>query len=209
MKKAKAIGKGKITDKANTDGIPVYCAHTGIVDIQTVRPNPRNPNRHPDSQLALLGKIIKGQGWRSPITISALSGLVVKGHARLAAAGLLGLTCVPVDVQHYASPEAEMADLLADNRIAELAELDAGALKDLLQELDTGAFDMDMTAFDHDALERLMNQYQPDLTGAPVTQGQMDAAGTGSGMGERGDVKMKLLCPHCGEEFMMDRKDIG
>jgi hypothetical protein len=54
-----------------------------------------------------------------------------------------------------------MADLVADNRLSELAEMDSAALKDLLQELDTGAIDMEMAGFTDDSLADLMTQFAP------------------------------------------------
>ena len=147
--------------------IPVWCRYDEAVQIEKVTPNPRNPNTHPDKQIALLAKIIKAQGWRNPIVVSNRSGFVVKGHGRLQAASLLQLDAVPVEYQDYETEAAEYADMIADNRIAELAEPDAALLKDLLQELDTGAADMDLTGFDAAELERLMTQYHVDGIDAP------------------------------------------
>lgn len=163
------------------DRSAVHCAHDEMVAIERVVPNPRNPNRHPESQIDLLAKIIGAQGWRAPITVSTRSGFVVRGHGRLAAARLLGLESVPVDWQDYVDEASEWADLIADNRIAELAELDFSGLADLLEEIDTGAFDMDLTGFHEDELERIMTTFAaggdeieeddvPDPPEDPVTQ---------------------------------------
>jgi hypothetical protein len=46
--------------------------------------------------------------------------------------------------------------MIADNRIAELAEPDRSMLRELAEQLDTGALDMDLTGFDAEALEELM-----------------------------------------------------
>ena len=105
--------------------IPVHCAHTTLIDPNGLKPNPVNPNRHSAHQIQLLASIIQDQGWRNPITVSKRSGLVVRGHGRLEAALLIGCETVPVDEQAYGSEAAELADLLADNRLAEPAELDA------------------------------------------------------------------------------------
>ena len=51
----------------------VYCAHSQMVEIEKVIPNPRNPNKHSEKQIALLSKIIAAQGWRAPITVSTRS----------------------------------------------------------------------------------------------------------------------------------------
>ena len=160
MKDSKAH-KIKLEYTEGRDGlqIPVYAAHDIIQDISMIEPNPRNPNKHPDKQLRLLAKIIAQQGWRTAITVSTRSGYIVRGHARLEAAKLLGLDTAPVDLQDYASEEDELADLVADNRIAELAEMDGGDLKDLLQQLDTGAFDMELTGYTTTDLEQLLTQH--------------------------------------------------
>ena len=142
-------------------GIPVHCAHVDLRDVTTLVPNPRNPNKHGDAQVALLAKIIRHQGWRAPITISKRSGFIVTGHGRLEAAKLLQVEKVPVDEQDFATEADEWAHLAADNRIAELAETDGAMLKDLLLELDTGAFDMDLSGFDAGELERVINFF-PD-----------------------------------------------
>ena len=137
----------------------VNCAYDEMVPLHKLVPNPRNPNTHPEEQLRLLAKIIDYQGWRNPIVVSTRSGFIVKGHARLTAAERLGLTEVPVDYQDYESEAQEWADLLADNRIAELAEMDRPMLKDLLQEIDTGDFDLELTGFTETVLEDMMTEF--------------------------------------------------
>ena len=51
------------------EGVKVFCAFDELVPIGKVVPNPGNPNTHPPKQVALLAAIIKGQGWRKPITV--------------------------------------------------------------------------------------------------------------------------------------------
>ena len=137
-------------------GISVYCAHSEIVDITTLVANPRNPNQHPQKQIELLAKIIKNQGWRAPITVSNRSGFVVRGHGRLLAAQHLGVSSVPVDRQDYASEAEEWADLIADNRIAELSEIDDTLLAGLLSEINTSEFDLNLTGFSDKQIDNLM-----------------------------------------------------
>ena len=158
--------------------IPVHCAHLRIADVTSLIPNPRNPNKHGDAQVALLAKIIRHQGWRAPITISRRSGFVVTGHGRLEAAKLLQVAEVPVDEQDFATEADEWAHLIADNRIAELADADRAMLRDLAEELDTGDFDMDLTGFDYAALEEIMTAAPPETISSgdsgPTPSDQMD-----------------------------------
>lgn len=127
-----------------------FCAFDKIVPVGEVKPNPKNPNQHPEEQIDLLAKIIRAQGWRAPVTVSTLSGLVVRGHGRLMAAIHAGLSHVPVDYQHYDSEEAETADLIADNRIAELAEIDNKMLAELFGGFDAEAIDVSLTGYTAD-----------------------------------------------------------
>lgn len=149
--------------------VPVYCAHDRLVPVEAVVPNPRNPNTHPDRQIDLLARIIGAQGWRAPITISNRSGFIVRGHGRYLAALRLGLPSVPADFQDYPSEAAEWADLIADNRIAELAEMDMARLKEDLLALDDGSFDMELTGFDSGALEDLLTgEFGPPPPGTTI-----------------------------------------
>ena len=144
-----------------TDGIAVHCAHDDLVDPKALTPYPGNPNTHPPRQIELLAKIIQQTGWRQPITVSRRSDRITKGHGRLAAAFHYGAAQVPVEFQAYPDEATERADLVADNVIAELAEMDSALLKDHLLELDTGAFDMDLTGFDRESLEDFMTRMAP------------------------------------------------
>jgi ParB-like chromosome segregation protein Spo0J len=143
----------------------IRCKHTKKVPIEELVPNPRNPNTHPEDQVKLLAKIMEFQGWRSPVVVSNLSGYMVRGHGRLLAARILGLETIPVDFQDYDNEAQEHADLVADNRIAELAEMDRAGLKDLIEELDTGDLDLEMTGFDEKALATLMSQIHVEEEG--------------------------------------------
>jgi ParB-like chromosome segregation protein Spo0J len=129
-----------------------------LAEVSTLKENPRNPNRHTEKQVSMLANILKFQGWRTCIVVSNQSGFIVRGHARLAAAKKLGLEKVPVSFQDYDDDAQEWSDLIADNRIAELAELDRVALKDLIEELDTGEVDLDNTGYNQQDLELLMSQ---------------------------------------------------
>jgi DNA modification methylase len=135
--------------------IKVYCTHSELVDVIKLVEHPNNPNKHDDRQINLLARIIKAQGWRNPITVSNKSGYIISGHGRLAAAKVLNETKVPVDYQDFENEAEELAHLLADNRIAELAELDFKGVESILNELREHDFDLDLTGFDELSIEEL------------------------------------------------------
>ena len=141
-----------------TSDIPIHCARDRLADVTAIIANPRNPNRHGDKQIALLAKIIKHQGWRAPIVVSKRSGFIVAGHGRLQAALLLGCQSVPVNDQDFATEADEWAHLVADNRIAELAEMDGAELKIILTDLESNGYDLDVTGFDAEAVGEITAQ---------------------------------------------------
>lgn len=152
--------RSNATSKATTnDGIPVYCAHDELVPTKNLKPNPKNPNNHPDEQITLLSNIIEQTGWRQPITVSNLSGMVVKGHGRLQAATKKGWTNVPVDYQDYASIEEEYADLLADNRLSELSEIENEPLAEILRDIvDEDESLLNITGYDIEDIKQIMDE---------------------------------------------------
>lgn len=140
----------------------VHCTHDQLVALEDLKPNPDNPNVHPPAQITRLAQIIVKQGWRAPITVSNLSGRIVRGHCRLLAAQRAKQSHAPVDFQDYATPELEKADLVADNQIAELANLDTGKLADLFADVDMSAFDVSMTGFDEAEFGEIMGGGEPE-----------------------------------------------
>jgi DNA modification methylase len=147
-------------DKKIVGTIPVRCSHDRIVQLAGLKPHPRNPNKHPAAQISLLAKILTAQGWRLPIVVSKRSGLIVAGHARLQAAVQLGLEAGPVNFQDFDSDEQELAHLVADNKIAELAETDDATLKSLIKELGDTDLDLDLLGLGDD-LQRLLSEITP------------------------------------------------
>jgi hypothetical protein len=120
----------------------VKCSFTKMADVNTLVPHPMNPNKHGERQIEMLAKIIKYQGFRNPIVVSKRSGFIVAGHGRLMAAHKLGLTEVPVDEQDFKDEAAEFSHLIADNKIAELAEHDDSAMIEGIKTLGIEDFEL-------------------------------------------------------------------
>ena len=117
---------------------------------------------------AVMGRIVAvfiipsgyGDRWRNPVTVSNRSGLIVRGHGRLEAALLIGCETIPVEEQDYATDAEELADLLADNRLSELAELDEDDLRRVLKSIADADpdFDIELTGFMEDEIRKLMDE---------------------------------------------------
>jgi ParB-like chromosome segregation protein Spo0J len=176
--------KKRAASPPEASGPAVNCAFDELVPLEKLVPNPRNPNQHPEVQVRLLAKVIAHQGWRSPVVVSKRSGFIVSGHGRYEAAKVLGLAAVPVDFQDFTTDADEWAHLVADNRLAELAEVDGAALKEVLGELKAADFEMDLAGFDADALAGLLAG-TPEPT-APEDFPEVDE-----------DLPTEYQCPKC------------
>jgi hypothetical protein len=148
-------------------GIALRCAFTKLVYVEELKPNPENHKIHGSKQLALYWKIITAHGWRRPIVVSLRSGLIVKGHGAYEAAKRNGATQVPVDFQHYDSAEQELADLMADNRLAEMAGTNEDKLRASLSKL-AEQIDIELTGFSTDDLERLVREADDSEAEFPI-----------------------------------------
>jgi predicted RNA-binding protein with PUA-like domain len=123
--------------------VKIHCSYHAIVNISELKEHPDNNNKHTDKQIERLSKIIKKNGWTSPITVSRLSGYITRGHARFMAAKKLRCRNIPVQYISYESPEHEYADATADNEIARWATLDLDKVRDKVLDFDDN-FDLDL-----------------------------------------------------------------
>ena len=130
-------------------------------DIVNLVPHPQNPNKHSDKQIALLAKVIRHTGWRSPIVVSKKSGFIIAGHGRLEAAKLLDITHVPIEEQAFKNEADEFAHLVADNRLAELSDLSSSETFDILQKLKDDKLDLEITGYTYDEFEAMLELSKP------------------------------------------------
>lgn len=148
------------TIKGMAGKVPVYCAHDDVLPLSEIVANPKNPNVHPADQITLLRQIIKRQGWRSPIIVSKRSGFVVKGHGRLMAAIDGDMEYAPVDYQDYEDENAEYADMIADNRLAELSNMEPELLAELFEELE--GLDYDLTGYTEQEIADILGNLEEE-----------------------------------------------
>lgn len=129
--------------------IKYHCKYDELVKPDKLNPHPRNANMHPEEQIEALCRFIRVSGFRQPVTVSNLSGFIVAGHARRLAAKRVGCDC-PVVRQDFEAESDEIAFLLADNRLAELATTDDDLMQSNLDFLDDTGFDLSDIGFDMD-----------------------------------------------------------
>ena len=168
------ISKGKTPKPANqnhpataiTGGPPTVDklqtlaqAFAPVVEMRAAKDlkvNRRNARIHSERQVQQIASSVSAFGWLAPIVVDEES-TVLAGHGRLRAAQLLHMEAVPTIQVKHLTPERKRAFMLADNRLAELAEWDEELLKIELKELSGFGleFNFEVTGFDTRDLDRL------------------------------------------------------
>lgn len=110
-----------------------------------IKPYENNAKIHDDAQIEMIIKSIKEFGFTNPLLIDENNNLIA-GHGRLLAAERMGMSEVPCRVIKGLTYEQRRALILADNKIAEMADWDYDKLE---MELNSIA-DIDMADFGFD-----------------------------------------------------------
>lgn len=97
------------------------------IRISDVKPYPRNAKIHSKEQIDMIARSIEQFGFNNPILLSD-NFEIIAGHGRFEAAKTLGMQEVPCIVLPHLNDEQRRAYILADNKLAELAEWDDAIL---------------------------------------------------------------------------------
>lgn len=155
--------------------------------VSELIPYDRNPRKNNEA-VKYVKASIEQFGFKVPIVIDA-DGVIVAGHTRVKAAKELGMKEVPCIVADDLNEEQIKAFRLADNKTAERADWDYGALQ---FELD--GIEMDMTQFGFAELSESIDSLFDEHEEAEKAKEQPGA--------------MIFLCPHCGEEIDPETLDV-
>jgi DNA modification methylase len=123
--------------------------------VDRLIPYARNARTHTDEQVAQVAASILEFGWTNPILVGA-DGIIIAGHARLAAARKLKMAEVPVIVLDHLTETQRRALVLADNRLAMSAGWDEEMLRVELEALKEDAFDLDVVGFTDEEIEEIL-----------------------------------------------------
>lgn len=129
--------------------------------LDRIRPYPNNPRvlRNAAEKVA---DSIREFGWRQPIVVDE-DGVVIIGHARLAAANLLKLPTAPVHVARGLPDEKVRALRIADNKTSEFAAWDDQKLADELQAIMASAGTIALTGFSQAEFDAIAMQAEAEL----------------------------------------------
>lgn len=122
-------------------GKEIKIKYMPIAELKAYENNPRNN----EEAVPFVANSIREFGFKNPVIIDA-DNVIVAGHTRVKAAKTLGMREVPCIVADDLTPEQIRAFRLADNKTAEIATWDIGALDEELHQI----LDINMLDFGFD-----------------------------------------------------------
>ena len=123
--------------------------------IERLIPYGANARLHSETDVEKIAAAIRKWGWTNPVLVDE-HGVVIAGHARLAAAIRLDLKFVPVIVARGWSEEEKQAYRLADNELAARGSWDLDLLRSELKDLKLSGFDLDLLGFEAPRIEEIL-----------------------------------------------------
>jgi DNA modification methylase len=131
-----------------------------IRPVNSLVPYDRNARSHSEEQVGQIAQSIAEFGWTNPILVD-VEGVIVAGHARVAAAKRLGITEVPIIILDRLTEQQRRALVLADNQLALNAGWDEEILRAELTRLQAEAYDLAVLGFNDQELQELLAQAEP------------------------------------------------
>jgi hypothetical protein len=126
-----------------------------------LKPWPTNPRLHPPKQRFKLKNSIFKFGFTVPALVDE-QGFILSGHCRVDVAKELGLPTIPTRVVAGWTPAQKRAYVIADNKMALLAEWDMPLLKSELEFLSEQVIDIEDTAFSTAEIDLMFDESGAD-----------------------------------------------
>ncbi len=166
------------------------------LSVGSLTPDPKNARKHSSKQIAKLAQIIDKFGFSTPI-IHDEAGMILAGHARLAAAKSLGMTEVPgIRLSHLNGAEKK-ALAIADNAMTDASAFDDKILREVLIDLTGLDFDVGLTGLDVGVIDFLIDGPAGEAAADPADQVE-DPTRTAPAVSQLGDLwalgSHKLVC---------------
>lgn len=145
--------KARSKDSASVKPIELVTAK--VVDL---RPNPKNPNKHPETQIQSLMASLRKDGQTRPLLARRANSMLIAGHGVHTAMRRLGW--VECQVMMWDCDEkTSHRVMIADDKLAQLSDLDPARLRDLFKEV--GDDDLTAMGFSQEEHAKLFQASEP------------------------------------------------
>lgn len=123
--------------------------------LSALKPHPRNPKVHPETQIDSLSGSIEEFGVTRAIVVDE-NDQILAGHGQRLAGMKRGIEEMPVFVARGWSEDKKLAFMIADNRLSEIAGYDDSMLRENIAALQLAGFNMNTLGFDPPSLQQIL-----------------------------------------------------
>lgn len=164
----------------------------------SLEPNPKNPRKHSDRQIHKIAESLQEFGFVNPILIDE-DNVIICGNGRFNAAKNLNINYIPTIRLSQLTEAQKKAYIIADNRLAELAEWDKELLKIELGELAAlefeSEFDLEITGFETAEIDIILSDEGDPQNETEIVESPNHESTTITKMGDLWLLgEHKLLC---------------
>lgn len=171
------------------------------IDPRELVPYEGNAKIHGDTQIARLVQQFKAHGFDVPIVVDE-NRVILKGHARRAAALKAGMKTVPAIVRTGLTEAQKRAIRIADNRLGE-SDYDISILRAEIKDILGADLSADLLGFSPGEIDVLLGAGDKVLgvkTGKPGAEEDREPSGDGE-MPRGKAAPREATCPECGHRF--------
>lgn len=185
-----------------------------VLSVSALKDHPKNPNKHPASQIEALAKSIEQYGQYYPIIVDE-DYTILCGHGKKYALIKLGQKEADVLVMHGLSEKQKLKLLAEDNKIQNLSMVDFSMLEALIKDIG----ESDIIGFNPQYIDSIIGDVSVDNMGVDMEQkaeqpkqqavrSQSDKPAVyntpakddfSAGCANARTIK----CPHCGKEVTL------
>lgn len=169
---------------------------TKVVELAKLVPYEKNPNIHPQEQIAAMAKSIETYGQYYPIIVDE-DMRILCGHGKVLALQHLGKTEGEVRIMRGLTDKQKLKIVIEDNKIQSMSYVDFTKIEDIINESVKDNMGVD---FSQPAQKPQSNEKQVD----DIPQEKRDNQDE-----ERNDIESgmqparTMICPHCGKEITL------
>lgn len=189
---------------------------TKIVELAKLVPYKKNPNIHPQEQIAAIAKSMETYGQYYPIIVDE-DFKILCGHGKVLALQHLGKTEGEVRIMHGLTDKQKLKIVIEDNKIQSMSYVDYTKIEEIIREVG----ELDIIGFGTDYLDAIINESVKDNMGVDFSQpAQKPQSNEKQVEGisqekrdnqdeERNDIESgmqparTMICPHCGKEIIL------
>lgn len=189
---------------------------TKIVELAKLVPYEKNPNIHPQEQIAAMAKSMETYGQYYPILVDE-DLKILCGHGKVLALQHLGKTEGEVRIMHGLTDKQKLRIVIEDNKIQSMSYVDYTKIEEIIREVG----ELDIIGFGTDYLDAIINESVKDNMGVDFSQSAPKPQSNEKQVDgipqekrddqdeERNDIESgmqparTMICPHCGKEIIL------